>query len=129
VIASLGDAPLPEDEKRAIAKAVESALRGQTDWLASEALSQDASTWVARIVQLARNSKGGNAVVEAATVDGVLLDKIETQNVVQLGPQLVAMKAWEALTLSSLLEELGMNPSAIATAQLMVSNRLIEPLT
>jgi hypothetical protein len=26
VIASLGDAPLPEDEKRAIAKAVESAL-------------------------------------------------------------------------------------------------------
>lgn len=129
VIASLGDALLPEDEKRDIAKAVESALRGQTDWLASEALSQDASTWVARIVQLARNSKGGNAVIEAATVDGVLLDEIETQNVVQLGPQLVAMKAWEALALSSLLEELGMNPSAIATAQLMVSNRLLEPLS
>lgn len=129
VIASLGDALLPEDEKRDIAKAVECALRGQTDWLASEALSQDASTWVARILQLARSSKGGNAVVEAATVDGVLLDEIETQNVVQLGPQLVTMKAWEALALSSLLEELGMNPSAIATAQLMVSNRLIEPLS
>jgi len=129
VIASLGDASLPEDEKRAIAKAVESALRGQTDWLDNEALSQDASSWVARIVQLARNSKGGNAAVEAATVDGVLLDQIETQNVVQLGPQLVAMKAWEALALSSLLEEQGMNPSAIATAQLMVSNRLIKPLS
>tara|TARA_B100001094_G_C18159527_1_gene788434 strand:- start:76 stop:1875 length:1800 start_codon:yes stop_codon:yes gene_type:complete len=129
VIASLGDASLPEDEKRAIAQAVESALSGQTDWLASEALSPDASSWVARIVQLALNSKGGNSVVEAASVDGVLLDEIETQNVVQLGPQLVAMKAWEALALSSLLEELGMNPSAIATAQLMVSNRLIEPLS
>lgn len=129
VIASLGDASLPEDEKRGIAKAVESALRGQTDWLASETLSQNASSWVARIVQLARNSKGGNTVVEAATVDGVLLDEIETQNVVQLGPQLLAMKAWEALALSSLLEELGMNPSATATAQLMVSNRLIEPLS
>jgi hypothetical protein len=58
VIASLGDASLPEDEKRGIAKAVESALRGQTDWLASETLSQNASSWVARIVQLARNSKG-----------------------------------------------------------------------
>jgi hypothetical protein len=80
-------------------------------------------------VQLARNSKGGNAVVEAATVDCVLLDEIEPQNVVQLGPPLVAMKAWEALALSSLLEELGMNPSAIAPAQLMVSNRLIEPLS
>jgi len=129
VIASLGDAVLPEDEKRDIAKAVESALRGQTDWLANDTLSQDASSWVARIVQLARSSKGGNAVVEAATVDGVLLDEIQTQNVVQLGPQLVAMKAWEALALSSLLEELGMNPSSIATAQLMVSNRLIEPLS
>ncbi|MFQ3224667.1 MAG: transposase, partial [Lentimonas sp.] len=39
------------------------------------------------------------------------------------------MKAWEALALSSLLEEWGMNPSAIAPAQLMVSNRLIEPLS
>ena len=28
-----------------------------------------------------------------------------------------------------MLEALGMNPSAIATAQLMVSNRLIEPLS
>ena len=129
VIASLGDAALPEDEKRAIAKAVASALQGQTDWLGNEALSQEASSWVARIVQLARNSKGGNAAVEAATADGVLLDAIETQNVVQLGPQLVAMQAWEALALSSLLEELGMNRSAIASAQLMVANRLIEPLS
>jgi len=129
VIASLGDAALPEDEKRAIAKAVASALQGQADWLDNEALSQEASSWVARIVQLARNSKGGNAAVEAATADGVLLDAIETQNVVQLGPQLVAMQAWEALALSSLLEELGMNRSAIASAQLMVANRLIEPLS
>ena len=129
VIASLGDASLPEDEMRAIARAVESTLTGQSDWLESAALSADALSWVARIVQLARNSKGGNEAVRAASVDGVLLDQIETQNVVQLGPQLVAMKAWEALSLSSLLEELGMNPSEIATAQLLVSNRLIEPLS
>lgn len=129
VIASLGDATLPADEKRGIAKAVESALTGQSDWLESAALSHDASSWVARIVQLARGSKGGNAAVQAATADGVLLDEIETQDVVQLGPQLVAMKAWEALSLSAILEELGMNPSAIASAQLLVSNRLIEPLS
>jgi transposase len=129
VIASLGDAELPEDEKRAIAKAVESALRGQSDWLEVEELSQDAASWVAKILQLARKSKGANTVVEATTVDGVLLDEIQTQNVVQLGPQLVAMKAWESLALSSLLEDLGMNASSIATAQLMVSNRLIEPLS
>lgn len=129
VIASLGDASLPEDEKRSIAKAVESGLTGQTDWLTCDELSQEGASWVARILQLARNSRGGNTVIEAATADGVLLDEIETQNVVQLGPQLVAMKAWEALSLSSLLEELGMNRSSIATAQLLVSNRLIEPLS
>lgn len=46
VIASLGDASLPENQKRDSANAVESALGGQTDWLANKALSQDASTWV-----------------------------------------------------------------------------------
>jgi len=129
VVASLGDANLPEDEKRAIAKAVESALSGQSDLLESETLSDEATTWVARIVQLARRSKGGNEAVQSHRVDGVLLDEIQTQDVVQLGPQLVALKAWDALGLTEILEEQGMNASAIATAQLLVSNRLIEPLS
>lgn len=128
VIASLGDASIPEDQKRGIAKAVELGLGGQSDWLESD-LSEEATTWVARILQLARRSKGGNEKVESGRVDGVLLDKVQTQDVVQLGPQLVALKAWEALELTPLLEELGMNASAVATAQLMVCNRLIEPLS
>ena len=33
------------------------------------------------------------------------------------------------MRLSTMLEALGMNPGAIATAQLMVSNSLIEPLS
>ena len=56
-------------------------------------------------------------------------DSIETTDVVELGPELVALKAWEELHFTPMLEALGMNPSAIATAQLMVSNRLIEPLS
>lgn len=128
VIASLGDALIPEDQKRGIAKAVERGLNGQSEWLESD-LSEEATTWVARILQLARRSKGGNEKVESGRVDGVLLDKIQTQDVVQLGPQLVALKAWETLELTPLLEELGMNTSAVAIAQLMVCNRLIEPLS
>jgi len=68
-------------------------------------------------------------VLESESVDGVLIDDIETENVVQLGPELVALKAWEKLDMSSILEGLGMNAPAIATAQLMVANRLIEPLS
>lgn len=128
VIVSLGDASVPEEYKREIAQAVEDALRGQTGFVEME-LPQEASVCVARIVQLARRSKGGNRLLECATVDGVLLDRIQTQDVVQLGPQLVAMKAWEALRLTPVLEDLGMNRSAVATAQLMVANRLIEPLS
>jgi hypothetical protein len=48
---------------------------------------------------------------------------------VELRPELIALKAWEDLRFTPMLEALGTNPSAIATAQLMVSNRLIEPLS
>lgn len=129
VIASLGDAGLPEAHKRAIADAVERRLSGQSDWMEEDELSPEASVWVAKIVQLARRSKGGNQSLEQESVDGVLVDRVQTQDVVQLGPQLVAAKAWEALGLSALLEELGMNPGSVATAELLVANRLIEPLS
>jgi transposase len=129
VVASLGDAILPEKDKALIAKTVERSLKGaQGDWFEAE-LPSDAAHWVTRILQLAQRSKGGRVIVESESVDGVLLDDIETENVVQLGPELVALKAWEKLDIGSILEDLGMNAPAIATAQLMVANRLIEPLS
>jgi len=133
VVASLGDADIPEAEKTLIASTVTRHLRGADsgageDWF-EPGLSADAAAWVARIVALAGRSKGGRQRVAAAAVDGVLLDEIETTDVVELGPELVAMEAWEALGFTPMLAGLGMNPSRIATAQLLVSNRLIEPLS
>jgi transposase len=128
IIASLGDAQLPEDEKKQIAKAVQLRLQGQEDWFDSDILSEDGAAWVARIAQIAQRSKSANPV-DSATIDGVILDQVETENIVQLGPQLVASKAWDELNLTPILEDLGMNSSAIATAQLMIFNRLIEPLS
>ena len=83
------------------------------------------------ILQLLGRSKAAKAAKPATTdkIDGVLLDKIQTENVVQFGPQCVAMAAWNALGLTGLLEEGGLNPAQAATAQLMVANRLIEPLS
>lgn len=132
VVASLGDAEIPVEEKALIAGEVTRRLRGgddgQQDWFEPE-LSSEAVEWVTRIVQLAGRSKGGRKEVGRSVVDGVLLDAIETEDVVQLGPQLVAMKAWEALGFTPMLRDLGLNESRIATAQLMVANRLIEPLS
>ena len=127
VIASLGDAKLPEADKPLIAQAVERQLQGVQDFLDSS-LSGEAASWVARLVQIAGTSKAA-APVTSESVDGVILDQIETGNVVQLGPQLVALQAWVELLFTPMLENLGMNASQIATAQLMISNRLIEPLS
>lgn len=128
VVASLGDAKLPKGEERQIAQAVERRLQGNRDWFDDVSLSENAAAWVARVVQIAGRSKAASPV-GSDTLDGVILDEIETYNVVQLGPQLVALKAWDELGFTSVLEGLGMNASAIATAQLMVSNRLIKPLS
>lgn len=127
VIVSLGDAAIPEAEKALIASAVERRIHGEGDFFDSS-LSKNASAWVDRIVQLAGRSQAAKPVPQA-TIDGVILDSIESTDVVELGPELVALKAWEELRFTPMLEALGMNPSAIAAAQLMVSNRLIEPLS
>ena len=133
MIASLGDADIPETEKASIAAAMKRRLRGADsgeaeDWFEPN-LSADAAAWVTRIVALGGRSRGGRQGVANTTVDGVLLDRIETTDVVEFGPELVALKAWEELGLTPMLASLGMNPSRIATAQLLVANRFIEPLS
>jgi len=133
VVASLGDADIPEAEKASIAGAVTRRLRGADSgegesWVEPN-LSADAAAWVARIVALAGRSRGGRQGVVSTVADGVLLDEIETSDVVELGPELVALKAWEELGLTLMLAGLGMNPSRIAIAQLLVANRFIEPLS
>lgn len=128
VIASLGDVELPADELRGIAQAVEKRLRGNQE-LFEESLSQEASEWVALIVQVASRSKATASHDSSAVLDGVLVDRIESEEVVCFGPQLVALHAWDQLGLSQVLLAQGMNPQAVATAQLMTANRLIEPLS
>jgi len=127
ILVSLGDAQVPEGEKHRIAQAVEEYLQGTQDFFASQ-LSPEAAAWVARIVQLLGRSKSAKPPI-GATVDGVILDKISTGGGVQLGPQLVALQAWKELGFMPMLEEMELNASQIATAELMVANRLIKPLS
>lgn len=128
VLASLGDARLPEAEKTQIARAVEDHLLGKAKLSIDSPLSDEASSWVARILQLLGRSKSAKPA-SIDKIDGVLLDKIQTENVVQFGPQCIAMAAWNELGLTEMLEGAGLNPAQAATAQLMVANRLIEPLS
>ena len=105
VIASLGDAQLPENEERPIALAVQSRLQGEQDLFEAD-LSKEALNWVARIVALAARSKASTPL-GTASVDGVLIDQIETEQVMEFGPELVALEAWEKLGLTPILADLG----------------------
>lgn len=125
VVVSLGDATLPETEKHLIARAVERHLYGQADLL-PPVLSEEAAHWVRRIVQMAGRSRSSRPA-QQKTFDGVVADRVESENVAQLGPQIVAMEAWERLGLGTLLQETGLNPKQIAIAQMLVAGRLIEP--
>jgi transposase len=128
VVASLGNASLPAGDPRRLAKAVEDQLNGQAGLL-DEALTAETAAWIGHVASLAKRSKGATAPVGGTVLDGVLLDEVQNEQIAELGPQLVAMKAWDELGFTPMLHNLGMSPTAIATAQLMVANRLIEPLS
>lgn len=128
VVVSLGNVTVPEDEKKTIAAVVESRLRGEYDLFMPE-LSKQGAEVVQHILQMANTSKRFTPVTEEATLDGVITAKIETENVVQLGPQLVALKAWEALQLGETLRAVGIAAPVVNRIKLLVANRLIEPLS
>ncbi len=128
VIASLGDAKLPEHEMRQMAKAVEMRLQGQLEMIEPE-LSEEAAEWVARMVRVAQRSKSVTPRDEQPHLDGVLVGQVQSEQVAPYGAPMVALHAWDQLGLSDVLRREGLLPSAIATAKLMVANRLIEPLS
>jgi transposase len=128
IVASLGDASLPEGSARRIARCVQRRLEGQRE-LFVEQLGAGEAEWVDRIVKLADRTRSSQRERGSEALDGVVAEEIETVNVVEFGPGLAGMAAWNALGLSRKLAELGMNKRAVSIAQAMVINRLVEPLS
>lgn len=60
-------------------------------------------------------------------INGVLLDRVETENSVSLGPELVGLHAWQALEMDKCLERLGFNPAQQRAACSQVVGRLADP--
>ena len=128
VLASLGDANIPRSEYKAIARAVERRLHREELMLPVE-LSVEAASWVVRIVRLAEQTRSIPLKAAKTQLDGVLADQIRTDDVVGFGPHLAGLSAWNALGLSGILKKQGMSAGRTALAQLMVINRLVEPLS
>lgn len=128
VVVSLGDAALPVVEFKAIARAVELRLRREEDLISLD-LSSEGASWVTRVVRIAEENRAEPIKPGTTCLDGVMVDRIRTDDVVGFGPHLVGLCAWDALGLSSILEKQGMSEERIALSQLMVVNRLVEPLS
>ena len=102
VVASLGNAALPDAERKAIAMAVELHLRRE-ELLLPIRLSATAAAWVVRIVKIAEQARSIPLDPGTTRLDGVMVDRIRTDDVVGFGPHVVGCGAWDALGLSAIL--------------------------
>jgi len=137
VIASLGDAPIPDAWYQPLAELLEARLSGQEPLLVAE-LPAEGLVWADRILkQIERQgnwpptARGANPSRQdsAEVVDGVLLDQVEHSHATVLGPLVVGLHAWEKLGLDGLLAQLGFTAAERQAAVALIAGRLTEPLS
>jgi len=149
VVASLGDAMIPEEMRHPIAKAVEMHLYGHQE-IVPVVEDKQSIEWVNRIVkqveregrwkparQISRNQKLTTSPEETSldvrrdeeVINGVLVDRIGHTHTTSLGPELLGLTVWNTLEMPELLKSLGFNPAQIKAATVSVVNRLVDPVS
>lgn len=130
VVASLGDADIPDAWLDALAVRVSSRLADKPLLLAP-ALPPEGLAWVDRIVQAVerRRQDAMGPTIGGPLLDGVLAERVEHSHSTVLGPLLAGLHAWRSLNLDSLLGRLGFNPSQRQAACALILGRLAEPMS
>jgi len=143
VVVSLGDADIPEESWVIIAKYVESKLYNYAELFEA---SPDEQHWIDSIVRrierqgrwqpmssektlLGSRGAAGESNTETEVVDGVLIDEVGHAHGTTLGPELVALRAWENLELDEFLQEAGFSGPQRRAAACSVINRLVDPVS
>lgn len=134
VVISLGDAPLAQEDWKAVAAAVAGPLYGQPPLVPAK-LSAKAQQYVDSITRRVLREgrwlplRPAVADPQAQSLDGVLVDQVTHSQSAVLGPVLLAHHAWKELGLPAALSSLGFNPTQQGLAAAAVINRLVEPLS
>jgi transposase len=155
-VISLGNANIPKESWKAIAKAVENKLYDiyyEVDYLFDLEHSQTEQMWIDKIIRyidlkggwkpnIKQNIKPAKQIEELFTndeaetpeqkieiVDGVEIENIEHCNDTGLGAELAGLSAWNELEMEKFLKSLGFNSKQCACAAVSVINRLIKPLS
>ncbi|HBM16421.1 MAG TPA: IS1634 family transposase [Lentisphaeria bacterium] len=146
VVVSLGNADIPEELSKSIAKAVENKLYNKYDGtlaLFPEQYSAKEQHWIDTIIRHIDNrgtwrpyqgstsaeASSEEGVPEEETVDGVLINKVEHCSDTGLGPELAGLHAWNELGVGNFLKSMGFNDKQCACAASAVINKLVEPLS
>ena len=128
VVASLGDAEIPEEWFDALAVQVSSRLTGKPLLLPPE-LPPEGLIWVDRIVQAVERRQRDEPGPDAPVLDGVLADRVEHSHATGLGALLVGLHTWKSLNLDGLLGSLGFNPAQRQAACALILGKLAEPMS
>lgn len=122
-ICSLGNlAPAPVEEWLALARRLDSAIRGQLSLKGSDAQFE-------ALLESARRGRrqrplsgpGGGAVVKVDT------DRVEVEEAREAGPVHVGHQMWQRLGLDPILSRAGLSDQACRLSEVMTLNRLVAP--
>ena len=144
VLASLGDADIPQTYWRVVADQVEMRLRGEQSLL-PVTLSVQLEGWIDLVVRRVK-SEGKWPIPSVRqpspkqkaeprdtsrgeVVDGVLLDELEHIHGTTLGPALLGAHAWGRLRMPELLRDLGFSAAQRDAAAVSIINRLVDPVS
>ena len=128
VVASLGDADIPECWWDDLATLVASLLSGRPLLLPPD-LPPDGLAWAERIASSVERRRRDEPHAVPETVDGVVLDQVEHSHSTVLGPLVVGLHAWRSLGMDGLLADLGFKPVHRQAACALVLGRLDEPMS
>ena len=128
VVASLGDAEIPETWWDAIAALVGNSL-ADTPLLLPPGLPAEGLAWVDRIVQGIERQRRDEPYAGEQSLDGVLADRVEHSHCTALGPLVAGLHAWRSLGMDGLLAGLGFNRAQLQAACALILGRLVEPMS
>jgi hypothetical protein len=131
LVVSLGGCPVPDEHRKRVAAELTRHIAGYESLLSEEPVIE---YWVGRVLERMRETGRLESAPwreiegsESRTSAPVIIDSIEHEDGVRLGPSLVLLRAWESLGLDGVLREQGFSREQLATAKALVLNRLIEP--
>lgn len=128
VVASLGDADIPETWWDVLATLVGNRLAG-TPWLLTPGFPAEGMMWVDRIVQGIERKRRDEPRGGEESLDGVLVSRVEHSHCTVLGPLVAGLHAWRSLGMDELLAGLGFNRAQLQAACALILGRLVEPMS